>query len=93
MKKLQAVTLLLTACLACTPLAACGDSAETVNKIAYELPYYDGTYRQELDDMDKPQYNKELWRRGELSIDGADPLVLDDTANTGYYYAYVTGFS
>lgn len=31
--------------------------------------------------------------RGELSIDGADPLVLDDTANTGYYYAYVTGFS
>ena len=54
MKKLQAVTLLLTACLACTPLAACGDSAETVNKIAYELPYYDGTYRQELDDMDKP---------------------------------------
>lgn len=93
MKKLQTAALLLAACLACAPLAGCGDDVETVNKIAFELPHYDGNYFQELDDMDKPQYNKELWRRGELAIDGADPLVLDDTANTGYYYAYVTGFT
>lgn len=91
MKKIQTAAVFLTGCLALAPLAACG--TETVNKIAYELPYYDGNYKEELDDLDKPKYNNELWRRGEIAVEGADPLVLDDTANTGYYYAYVTGFN
>ena len=85
MKKIQTAAVFLTGCLALAPLAACG--TETVNKIAYELPYYDGNYKEELDDLDKPKYNNELWRRGEIAVEGADPLVLDDTANTGSYYA------
>lgn len=93
MKKIQAAALLITVCFACVPFAACGEKTETVNKIAYELSYYDGNYKKELDDKDKPQYNNELWRRSDLSIEGADPLVFDDTANSGYYYAYVTGFT
>lgn len=93
MKKIQAAALVISACFACIPFAACGSNTETVSKVAYELPYYDGNYKEELDDKDKPRFNNELWRRSDLSIDGADPLILDDTENTGYYYAYVTGFN
>ena len=80
--------------LMCFPLfAACGEQTETVYQAATELSYYDGTYYEELSDPNKPYYNKELWRRNGSDLGGADPLVLDDTARTGYYYAYVTGLT
>lgn len=80
--------------LMCVPLlAACGEDAETIYQAATELSYYDGTYYEELSDPNKPYYNKELWRRNGSDLGGADPLVLDDTARTGYYYAYVTGLT
>lgn len=85
------LALLVTGCLL-VPLAACGGT-ESVREVAYELPYYDGNYTEELDDPFKPAYNSELWRRADISIDGADPMVLDDTARSGYFYAYVTGFT
>ena len=62
MKKIKITAILMTALLACVPLAACGESdGEVITKNAYELPYYDGNYYQELDDKDKPQFNNELW--------------------------------
>ena len=76
------LALLVTGCLL-VPLAACGGT-ESVREVAYELPYYDGNYTEELDDPFKPAYNSELWRRADISIDGADPMVLDDTARSGY---------
>lgn len=97
--KLKRTAALLTACAACVPIAACGNGdappepTETIRENAYELPFYDGSYRDELDDADKPKFNKELWRRSDISLGGADPLILDDTANSGYYYAYVTGLT
>ena len=94
MKKIKITAILMTALLACVPLAACGESdGEVITKNAYELPYYDGNYYQDLDDKDKPQFNKELWRRSDISLGGADPLILDDTARSGLYYAYVTGLT
>ena len=94
MKKIKITAILMTALLACVPLAACGESdGEIIKKNAYELPHYDGNYYQELDDKDKPQFNKELWRRSDISLGGADPLILDDTARSGLYYAYVTGLT
>ena len=80
--------------LMCFPLfAACGEKTETVYQAATELSYYDGTYYEELADPNKPYYNKELWRRNSSDLGGADPLVLDNTARDGYYYAYVTGLT
>ena len=86
------LALLVAGCMA-LPLAACGGE-ETVREVAYELPYYDGNYTEELDDPAKPAFNSELWRRADTTIDGgADPMVLDDTARSGYFYVYVTGFT
>ncbi len=96
MKRLKTTAALLATCAVCVPLAACAETEpqhETIRQTVYELPYYDGSYRQELDDADKPQFNNELWRRTDISLGGADPLILDDTAQSGYYYAYVTGLS
>ena len=80
--------------LMCFPLfAACGEQTETVYQAATELSYYDGTHYEELADPYKPYYNKELWRRNNTDLSGADPLVLDNTSRDGYYYAYVTGLT
>ena len=87
----KCLALLVTGCLLVS-LAACGGE-EPVREVAYELPYYDGNYTEELGDPFKPAFNGELWRRADISIDGADPMVLDDTARSGYFYAYVTGFT
>ncbi len=101
-KTLKTAVALAAACAACVPIVACGsdasdssipDPTETIRQNAYELSYYDGSYRDDLDDADKPKFNNELWRRSDISLGGADPLVLDDVAHSGYYYAYVTGFN
>ena len=93
MKQIKWMATALTFLIVSTVTLSACDSHEVVTEFATELSHYDGTYREELDDEDKPQYNRELWRRAELTIDGADPMILDDTANSGYYYAYSTGFT
>ncbi len=93
MKKIKIAAVILSALPCISLLAACGEPTETIYQPATELSFYDGTYVEELDDPNKPYYNDELWRRASNSISGADPLVLDDTARSGYYYAYVTGLN
>ena len=93
MKAVKIAAVGLSALLCVPLLAACGEDTETIYQAATELSYYDGTYYEELSDPNKPYYNKELWRRNGSDLGGADPLVLDDTARTGYYYAYVTGLT
>ena len=87
-KKVVAVgaALFLSMCL----LAGCGGGTQA--KTVYELPYYDGTDTDEVTGLS--EYNATLWRRNSDTIDkhGADPFVLDNSANDGYYYIYVTGF-
>lgn len=93
MKAVRFAAVGLSAMLCVPLLAACGEKTATVYEAATELSYYDGTYYEELSDPNKPYYNKELWRRNSSDLGGADPLLLDDTARTGYYYAYVTGLT
>ena len=66
-----------------------GCSSETQTKTVYELPYYSGTNINEI--TGEPEYNQNLWRRNTDLIGGADPFVLDNTAQDGYYYLYSTG--
>lgn len=66
-----------------------GCSGETQTKTVYELPYYSGTNVNEI--TGEPEYNQNLWRRNTDLISGADPFVLDNTAQDGYYYLYSTG--
>lgn len=66
-----------------------GCSGETQIKTVYELPYYSGTNINEI--TGEPEYNQNLWRRNTDLISGADPFVLDNTAQDGYYYLYSTG--
>lgn len=66
-----------------------GCSSETQTKTVYELPYYSGTNINEI--TGEPEYNQNLWRRNTDLISGADPFVLDNTAQDGYYYLYSTG--
>ena len=91
MKKFKIATLAIAVCMSAVMLCACG--SETVKKVAYELPYYDGTTRRDFDTQDKPYFNTELWRRNSSLKEGADVQILDDTARTGYYYAYSTGYN
>ena len=91
MKKIKIAALAVVALMSAGMLCACG--SETVKKVAYELPYYDGTTRRDFDTQDKPYFNTELWRRNSSLKEGADVQILDDTARTGYYYAYSTGFN
>ena len=91
MKKIKIAVLAVVACLLAVMLCSC--AGETVKKVAYELPYYDGTTRRDFDAEDKPYYNDELWRRNTSLWEGADFQVLDDTERTGYYYAYSTGYN
>ena len=93
MKATKCIAVGLSA-LICLPLfAACGEKTETLYRAATELSYYDGTHYEELSDPNKPYYNGELWRRNSSDLGGADPLLLDNTARDGYYYAYVTGLT
>lgn len=66
-----------------------GCSSETQTKTVYELPYYSGTNINEI--TGEPEYNQNLWRRNTDLISGADPFILDNTAQDGYYYLYSTG--
>ena len=91
MKKIKIAVLAVVACLLAVMLCSC--AGEAVKKVAYELPYYDGTTRRDFDAEDKPYYNDELWRRNTSLWEGADFQVLDDTERTGYYYAYSTGYN
>ena len=93
MKRIRIIAICLSVFLVAVLLSACSGESETIYKTATELSYYDGSYVKELDDERNTFYNEELWRRGDNSISGADPLVLDDTARSGLYYAYVTGFT
>ena len=91
MKKTKLAATAIAAVLSVTILCSCGE--ETVKKLAYELPHYDGTTRRDFDAEDKPYFNDALWRRNNSLKDGADFQILDDTERTGYYYAYSTGFT
>ena len=86
MKKIKLATLAVVAVMSTVMLCSCG--GETVKKVAYELPYYDGTTRRDFDTQDKPYFNTELWRRNSSLKEGADVQILDDTARTGYNYYY-----
>ena len=88
MKKLKKVISVAAAFL----FGACmfvGCSGETQTKTVYELPYYSGTNINEI--TGEPEYNQNLWRRNTDLISGADPFILDNTAQDGYYYLYSTG--
>ena len=89
MKKIKIAALAVVALMSAGMLCACGE--ETVKKVGYELPHYDGTARRDFDSEDKPYYNSELWRRNSSLNEGADFQVLDDTERTGYYYAILRG--
>ena len=67
----------------CSLLAACGQKEQT----QYEVPNYQG---QLAEGQEKSDYNKNLFYRNDKKTDGADPFVLDNTKNDGYYYQYVT---
>ena len=91
MKKLKKVISVAAAFL----FGACmfvGCSGSSQAKTVYELSYYDGTNFDEVTGLS--EYNASLWRRNSDTIDiyGADPFVLDNSANDGYYYIYVTGY-
>ena len=68
-----------------------GCSGEKQTKTVYELPYYSGTNVDEI--TGEPEYNQNLWRRNSDLLSGADPFILDNTAQDGYYYLYSTGSS
>ncbi len=86
MYKAAAVCLTLSVCAGV--FAGCGGS-ET--KTVYELPYYSGTNTDEITGL--AEYNQNLWRRNTDLLEGADPFILDNTAEDGYYYLYTTGGS
>lgn len=90
---MKTITKTLSAALALmlgtTLLAGCGEQVQT--KTVYELPYYSGTNVDEI--TGEPEYNQNLWRRNSDLLSGADPFILDNTAQDGYYYLYSTGSS
>ena len=57
MKKIKIAALAVVALMSAGMLCACGE--ETVKKVGYELPHYDGTARRDFDSEDKPYYNSE----------------------------------
>ena len=79
----RGLSLLLLIAMLCSLLAACGQKEQT----QYEVPNYQG---QLAEGQEKSDYNKNLFYRNDKKTDGADPFVLDNTKNDGYYYQYVT---
>lgn len=86
----KAISVFLVLSLGLCLMAGCGDKTvtETVTKTVYELPYYSGTNTNELSGLS--EYNENLWRRNTELLSGADPFILDNTAQDGYYYLYAT---
>lgn len=80
----KAVAAALTVCVCASLLAGCGTQTKTV----YELPYYDGSTVSDVTGL--TEYNEDLWRRNSQILASADPFILDNTAEDGYYYLYMT---
>lgn len=85
----KTLSALLALMLGTTLLVGCEGKTQT--KTVYELPYYSGTNVNEI--TGEPEYNQNLWRRNSDLLSGADPFILDNTAQDGYYYLYSTGNS
>ena len=91
MKTIKGIAVCLSLLFVFAAASACGGEPQTIYQAATELSYYDGTYYDEI--KQETYYNDELWRRAGGLVEGADPMVLDDTSRTGYYYAYITGMT
>lgn len=83
-KRFKIASMVLGTLLFGTVLAGCGDSS--ARKTVYELPHYDGSHYAEESEV--PDYNEELWYRNNTNTDGADPMVLNNTAIDGRFYRY-----
>ncbi len=68
-------------------LGACGGKTVEVETTEYELSCYKGD---DKDTWGKPIYNTSLFYSNSLKQGYPDPQVLDDTAQSGYYYLYGT---
>ena len=84
MKKIKSLLTLgiAVALLSSAGLAACG---KTVDE--YALSAYRGENK---DENGNTVYNTELFYSNSVQQGYADPQVMDDTAQTGYYYLYGT---
>ncbi len=86
-KKTLAICAGLTAiAVSASFLVACGKTIE-VETTEYELSAYKGD---DKDTWGKPVYNTSLFYSNSLKQGYPDPQVLDDTAQSGYYYLYGT---
>lgn len=86
-KKIKSITALICVTLIGMSfgLAACSNSAVISGN---ELSAYKGENK---DSNGNTIYNKSLFYSNKEVQGGADPFVLDDTEQTGYYYLYTTG--
>ena len=86
-KKIKSITALICVTLIGMSfgLAACSNSAVISGN---ELSAYKGENK---DSNGNTIYNKSLFYSNKEVQGGADPFVLDDTSQTGYYYLYTTG--
>lgn len=81
--------LCLAAIMAATiGLTACGGTSGSGNRSLQELSHYSG---EDKDVNGNTVYNNNLFYSNQLIQGYPDPDVLDDTAQTGYYYLYGTG--
>lgn len=87
MKMKQAVSwlLALTTAFSCVSLAGCSQTAE--KQTQYEVASYQGQVKEGQTQSD---YNKNLFYRNDRFGNCADPFVMDNTAQDGYYYLYGT---
>ena len=74
----------LTLAVSAGVFAGCGGETKTV----YELPHYSGENVSDVTGL--TEYNEYLWRRNSQILPAADPFILDNTAEDGYYYLYIT---
>lgn len=84
-KHLAIASAVLSAVLAAGTLAGCG---KTETKTVYDLPYYGGTEYSDV--TGKPEYSSDLWRMNFVMPNLADPQVLNNTEQDGYFYSYGT---
>lgn len=65
-------------------------SAAGCSETVVELSNYHG---QNIDaETGRSEYNEELFYRNDWKRSAADPAILDDRAQSGYFYMYTTGF-
>ena len=81
MKNKHVMSLLVLSLLSAS-LTACGKTVSVT-----ELSFYQG---QDKDSSGNVIYNEDLFYSNQTDYGGPDPMVLDDTSRTGYYYLYFT---